>query len=222
MSACINGFMTTDTINVRYLGLQNYLTCWQAMRDFTDQRQEDTADEIWLLEHPAVFTQGQNGQPEHLLNPGHIPVVPIDRGGQITYHGPGQLVAYVLINLRRRKLNIREFVTLLEKSVVALLNEYQIQASAKCEAPGVYVNHQKICSIGLRVRRGCSYHGLALNVNMDLTPFSQINPCGFRELKMTQIADFAKADSILDTGTKLSHLLIHNLNTFKNKKTTKG
>jgi len=214
MSACINGIMNTT---IRYLGFQDYLTCWQAMRDFTDQRQDDTPDEIWLLEHPAVFTQGQNGKPEHLLNPGNIPVVPIDRGGQITYHGPGQLIAYTLINLKRRKLNIREFVTLLEKSVVALLNDYQIPAIAKCEAPGVYVNHEKICSIGLRVRRGCSYHGLALNVNMDLTPFSQINPCGFRELKMTQIANLAKADNMVDTGTKLSQLLIHHLNTFKNK-----
>lgn len=198
-------------INIRYLGFQDYLSCWQAMRDFTDQRQEHTPDEIWLLEHSPVFTQGQNGKPEHLLNPGSIPVVPIDRGGQITYHGPGQLIAYTLIDIKRKKLNIREFVTLLEKSVIALLSEYHISAVAKCAAPGVYVDNKKICSIGLRVRRGCAYHGLALNVSMDLAPFSQINPCGFRELKMTQIADLGKADSIVDTGTKLSHFLTQHL-----------
>lgn len=203
--------MTLNMVNIRYLGFQDYLSCWQAMRDFTDQRQEQTPDEIWLLEHAAVFTQGQNGKPEHLLNPGNIPVVPIDRGGQITYHGPGQLVAYTLIDLKRKKLNIREFVTILEKSVIALLDEYHIPASTQCKAPGVYVNNNKICSIGLRVRRGCTYHGLALNVSMDLTPFSQINPCGFRELKMTQIADLGNADSIVNTGTRLSHFLTQHL-----------
>jgi lipoyl(octanoyl) transferase len=203
--------MNIDTLIIRQLGRQNYLSCWKAMREFTDQRTESTPDEVWLLEHDPVFTQGQNGKPEHLLNPGDIPVVPIDRGGQITYHGPGQLVAYTLIDLKRKKFNIRQFVTLLEKSIIDLLAQYQIEAKAKCEAPGVYVNQQKICSIGLRVRRGSSYHGLALNVNMDLEPFSRINPCGFRELTMTQIADLASADSLSETGIKLIHSLSQNL-----------
>lgn len=181
--------MNPDQVIIRHLSQQDYLTCWQAMQQFTQQRDETTPDEIWVLEHSPVFTQGQNGKPEHLLNPGDIPVIKIDRGGQVTYHGPGQLVAYTLIDIKRKKLNIRELVTVLEKSVIECLADMNIQAIAKPDAPGVYVNQAKICSIGLRIRRGCSYHGLALNIAMDLEPFSRINPCGFKELKMTQLSE---------------------------------
>ena len=185
-----------DHVIVRLLGQQDYQTCWQAMRQFTEQRTDETIDEIWLLEHPPVFTQGQNGKPEHLLNPGNIPVVQVDRGGQVTYHGPGQLVAYTLVDLRRKKFNVRQMVSALENSVIQLLAHYNIQATAKCEAPGVYVDGKKICSIGLRVKRGCSYHGLALNVAMDMEPFSRINPCGFQQLTMTQVSDFQPPQAI--------------------------
>lgn len=199
------------TIIIRHLGFQEYLPCWQAMQKFTNERDENTPDEIWLLEHPPVFTQGQNGKAEHLLNPGNIPVIPIDRGGQITYHGPGQLVAYVLIDLKRKKFNIRQFVTILEKSIIEVLASYQIDAFSQCKAPGVYVANKKICSIGLRVRRGCSYHGLALNVKMDLEPFSRINPCGFKELEMTQISALAAVKDMEEVQTKLIHSLMQNL-----------
>lgn len=172
---------------VRDLGLIDYQKTWENMRDFTDSRDENTPDEIWLLEHPPVFTQGLAGKPEHILNPHAIPVIQTDRGGQVTYHGPGQLVVYVLINLKRKELHARSLVNKLEQSVVDLLAQLSISAKAKCDAPGVYVNDEKICSIGLRVRKGCSYHGIALNVDMDLTPFSYINPCGYHNMKMTQI-----------------------------------
>src|SRR3990167_7390515 len=145
------------------------------MQEFTDSRDENTPDEIWLLEHPPVFTQGLAGKPEHILNPHAIPVVQTDRGGQVTYHGPGQLVVYTLIDLKRKHLHTREFVRTLEKCVIDVLSELSIAAVSKCDAPGVYVNNEKICSIGLRVRKGCSYHGIAFNIDMDLTPFSYIN-----------------------------------------------
>jgi lipoyl(octanoyl) transferase len=157
------------------------------MQTFTNQRDADTCDEIWLLQHEPVFTQGQAGKAEHLLNPGNIPVVQTDRGGQITYHGPGQLVAYLLLDLRRRKLGVRDVVTLMENAVIDLLASLDIKASAKPDAPGVYVNDNKIASLGLRVRRGCSFHGLALNVDMDLEPFLRINPCGYAGMQMTQV-----------------------------------
>ncbi len=163
----------------------------------------NTADEIWLLEHPPVFTQGQNGKPEHVLNPGVIPIVQSDRGGQITYHGPGQLVIYTLIDVKRKKLNVRQLVTLLEQSVIQLLAKYQIQAYAECKAPGIYVNEKKICSVGLRIRRGCSYHGLALNIDMNLEPFSRINPCGFADLHMVQFTDLAGPQNMQDIGHQL-------------------
>lgn len=203
--------MKTDTVLIRCLGRQDYLATWQAMQQFTNNRDETTPDEIWLLEHHPVFTQGQNGQPEHILNPLDIPVIQVDRGGQVTYHGPGQLVAYTLIDIRRKKLNIRELVTLLEKSVIELLQQYNINAEAKKTAPGVYVDQSKICSVGLRIRRGCSYHGLAFNVAMDLEPFLRINPCGFRELKMTQLSELGGPDNVNETGLKLSNYLVANL-----------
>lgn len=178
---------------VRELGLQPYLPVWRAMQHFTDTRTPDSPDEIWLLEHESVFTQGQAGKAEHLLLPGNIPVVQADRGGQVTYHGPGQLVAYVLIDVRRADIGVRDLVTALETSLVALLAEYGVSAHARPDAPGVYVGDAKIASLGLRIRRGCSFHGLALNVDVDLEPFSRINPCGYAGLAMTRLSDLASS-----------------------------
>lgn len=175
---------------IRNLGMQPYLPIWNKMKQFTSSRNEHSVDELWLLEHPAVYTQGQAGKAEHLLNPNAIPVVQTDRGGQITYHGPGQLVAYVLMDLRRKQLGIRTFVSHLERLLIAVLEHYQINGSVRCKAPGVYVEDKKIASIGLRVKNGCTYHGIALNVAMNLKPFGDINPCGFAKLEMTQIADY--------------------------------
>lgn len=174
---------------IHSLGLQDYQETWQKMRVFTNQRLPDTADELWLLQHPSVFTQGQAGKAEYIFNSGDIPVVQTDRGGQVTYHGPGQLVVYPLFNLVRRKIGVKIFVHLLEQVIINLLANYNIGANLRDDAPGVYVEEKKICSIGLKIRRGCSYHGIALNVAMDLTPFSRINPCGLG-IKMTQIKDF--------------------------------
>lgn len=180
--------MNGQTLIVRQLGLQDYASCWQAMQTFTNARASDSLDELWLLEHHPVYTLGQNGKPEHLLKKSTIPMVKTDRGGQITYHGPGQLMGYTLIDLKRKKLNIRAYVTALEQTIVSLLANQSILANTRCEAPGVYVNEKKICSIGLRIRKGCTYHGIALNVSADLLPFSQINPCGFQGLEMTSLA----------------------------------
>jgi len=168
-------------------GLQPYEPVWQKMQALTAERDDTTPDEIWLLQHEPVFTQGQAGKAEHLLSTGDIPVVQVDRGGQVTYHGPGQLIVYLMLDLRRRKLGVRELVDIIEQSVVALLSELGIEAYPKPDAPGVYVNEQKICSLGLRIRRGCSFHGLALNLDMDLEPFLRINPCGYAGLQMTQV-----------------------------------
>lgn len=193
---------------VRYYPLSDYAVIWQAMRQFTDARTSDTPDEIWLLEHFPVYTQGQSGKPEHVLEPGDIPIVQTDRGGQVTYHGPGQLIAYVLLDLHKRKLNIRTLVTLLEQSVVRLLADYGIKASSRCDAPGVYVDGAKICSLGLRVRRGRCYHGLALNVDVDLKPFSGINPCGYRDLQVTRMVDLVSPVGFEAVKAALeSHLL---------------
>lgn len=182
--------MYQDNILVRHLGLQPYEPVSQAMHDFTDSRDETTPDEIWLVEHLPVFTQGQAGKAEHLLMTGDIPVIQSDRGGQVTYHGPGQQVMYVLLNLKRRKLGVRELVTLLEQTVVNTLAEYGIDAHPRADAPGVYVGEMKICSLGLRIRKGCSFHGLALNINMDLAPFLRINPCGYAGMEMTQMCQW--------------------------------
>lgn len=174
---------------IRRLGRQDYLPVWQAMHQFTEQRDEHTRDEVWLVEHNPVFTQGQAGKSEHILHPGDIPIVQSDRGGQVTYHGPGQLVAYILINLRRKNLGVRELVTNIEQLVIKTLNIHHIHSAARPDAPGVYVEGKKICSLGLRIRRGCSFHGLALNVKMDLSPFLRINPCGYQGMEMTQVSD---------------------------------
>ena len=184
--------MYQDKILVRQLGLQPYEPVSQAMHDFTDSRDETTPDEIWLVEHLPVFTQGQAGKAEHLLTTGDIPVIQSDRGGQVTYHGPGQQVMYVLLNLKRRKLGVRELVTLLEQTVVNTLAEYGIDAHPRADAPGVYVGEMKICSLGLRIRKGCSFHGLALNINMDLAPFLRINPCGYAGMEMTQMRQWVE------------------------------
>lgn len=166
----------------------DYAPTLAAMRDFTDTRTSTTPDELWLLQHRAVFTQGQAGKAEHVLAPGGIPVVQVDRGGQVTYHGPGQWVVYLLLDLRRRAMGVRDLVTLIEQSLVQLLHDYGVDAAPDPGAPGVYVGGAKIASLGLRVRRGCSYHGLALNVDMDLEPFSRINPCGYEGLQVTSLA----------------------------------
>ena len=171
----------------RELGTVEYSPTLQRMLDFTLQRDSDTPDEIWLLEHPPVFTLGTNADPNHVIAPGDIPVVQVDRGGQVTYHGPGQLVAYVLLDLKRLRLGIRDLVCRLENSVIDTLAGYDILASGRDGAPGVYVNGQKIASIGLRIRKNCSYHGIAVNVNPDLEPFSRINPCGYEGLAVTSI-----------------------------------
>lgn len=191
------------TLVVRQLGNQDYVSVWQAMQGFTDNRTPETLDELWLVEHPQVFTQGQAGKEEHLLVPANIPVVKADRGGQITYHGPGQQVIYVLVNLRRRKMGIRQLVSLIENSIISALADYKIEAIAKPDAPGVYVNNKKIASLGLRVRKGCSFHGLALNVNMDLSPFLQINPCGYAGLEMTQTSDINGPNNVSEAGDAL-------------------
>lgn len=177
---------------VRHLGLVEYEPTLDAMRRLTAERDEQTPDEIWLLQHERVFTQGQAGKPEHLLAPGDIPVIQVERGGQVTYHGPGQLVAYLMLDLRRLGLGVRELVTAMEQSLVDLLATYGVRAAPKPDAPGVYVDGNKIASLGLRVRRGCSFHGLALNVDMDMSPFLRINPCGYAGLKMVQLADLTK------------------------------
>ncbi len=181
---------------VRRLGRVEYAPTWRAMQAFTDARDEVTPDELWFLEHEAVFTQGLNGRAEHVLAPGDIPVVGIDRGGQVTYHGPGQLVMYALVDLPRLGIGVRELVVALENSVIALAASHGIRATGRREAPGVYVGARKLASIGLRVRRGCSYHGLALNVDMDLEPFRRINPCGMAGLAMTQLASEGAATDV--------------------------
>lgn len=188
-------------ISVRHLGEVDYDETWQKMRDFTDNRQKDTPDELWFLQHPAVYTLGKNGKPEHVLNSAEIPVINSDRGGQVTYHGPGQIVVYTLLDLGRLNIGVRALVTGLEQVIIELLNDYGITANARREAPGVYVNDAKIAALGLRVRKGCSFHGLALNVAMDLEPFSRINPCGYKGLEVTQIKNFIgdiKLESVAD------------------------
>ncbi|MDV5860062.1 lipoyl(octanoyl) transferase LipB [Pseudomonas mendocina] len=183
---------------VRHLGLVDYQPTLEAMRQLTRERDERTPDEIWLLQHPRVFTQGQAGKAEHVLAAGDIPVVQVERGGQVTYHGPGQLVAYLMLDLRRLDLGVRELVTTMEQSLVDLLAGYGIEAAPKADAPGVYVAGDKIASLGLRVSRGCSFHGLALNVDMDMSPFLRINPCGYAGLKMVQMRDLLPAPPAFD------------------------
>lgn len=185
-------------MRVQCLGLQPYLPIWEQMQQFTAARSDASDDELWLLEHFPVYTQGQAGKPEHILNPNDIPVVQTDRGGQITYHGPGQLVAYVLMNIQKRNIGIRTLVSSLETILIKTLALYNIQGSLQCGAPGVFVSTKKIASIGLRVKNGCTFHGIALNINMDLRPFKDINPCGFQALEMTQMKDFLPEIKVAD------------------------
>ncbi len=185
-------------IRIQRLGQQPYDVTWQAMQAFTQTRTAETQDELWLLEHPPIFTLGQAGKEEHILNRSHIPILKVDRGGQVTYHGPGQLMAYTLIDLPRKHLSVHQLVHALETIVIHLLADYDIHALANPKAPGIYVNQQKIGSIGLRVRRGCAYHGLALNIDVDLTPFKDINPCGYQGLQMTSLAKLIGPLSIND------------------------
>tara|TARA_R110002167_G_scaffold174339_1_gene373114 strand:+ start:1747 stop:2391 length:645 start_codon:yes stop_codon:yes gene_type:complete len=193
---------------VRSLGQQPYLETWEAMKSFTADRSDSTNDELWCLEHPRVYTQGQAGKAEHILAPGDIPVIPVDRGGQVTYHGPGQLVVYLMINLSRRKMGVRALVDVIEQSLVRTLAELGITAEPRPDAPGVYVGDAKIASLGLRVRRGCSFHGLALNVHMDMEPFRRINPCGYAGLAMCQVSDFVATAPIDDIEKRLAAQLV--------------
>jgi lipoyl(octanoyl) transferase len=185
-------------LKVRRLGRQPYEPVWRAMSAFTDNRVADTVDELWVLEHDPVFTLGQAGKMEHVLVPGDIPVVPVDRGGQVTYHGPGQIVAYPLIDLRRVGVSVRELVNKIEQSIIDALAHWNITAARLDGAPGVYVGAAKIAALGLRVRRGCSFHGLALDVNMDLEPFQRINPCGYKGLEVTQMVDWGGPTRLAD------------------------
>jgi lipoyl(octanoyl) transferase len=183
-------------LTIRLLGCQDYQPVWQAMHDFTDTRTDETTDEVWIVEHNPVFTQGQAGKAEHLLETGDIPVVQSDRGGQVTYHGPGQLVVYFLLNLRRKDMGVRELVTHIETIIINTLKQYAINSAAKPDAPGVYVDGKKVASLGLRIRKGCSFHGLALNVNMDLSPFLRINPCGYQGMEMVQVSQLGGPQDI--------------------------
>ena len=197
---------------VRRLGLVEYLPTLEAMRSLTAERDAETADEIWLLEHPPVFTQGQAGKPEHVLAAGDIPVVRVERGGQVTYHGPGQLVAYLMLDIRRSEMGVRDLVTAMERSLVSLLDSYGVDAAPRADAPGVYVGQAKIASLGLRIRRGCSFHGLALNVDMDIQPFQRINPCGYAGLAMTQLRDhLEQPPALAEVGLRLEQALLQEL-----------
>ena len=198
-------------VGVRNLGLTHYASVLVDMQKFTNERTELTGDEIWITEHHPVFTQGHNGKPEHLINPGDIPVIQIDRGGQVTYHGPGQLVVYCLLNIRRLGFGVRALVTHIENAIIAFLGDYKIEAAARADAPGVYVGEAKIAALGLRIRKGCCYHGLSLNIDMDLNPFTRINPCGFENLAVTQLSDFNISVELEQAGYQLTDHLIENL-----------
>ena len=198
-------------LTTRQLGVADYESTWHAMQAFTAERDANTNDEIWLLQHLPVYTQGLAGKPEHLLTTPAIPVVKTDRGGQITYHGPGQIVAYVLFDLKRKGIGVKELVRRIEQSILDLLRDYGIGAERKPGAPGVYVNGAKIAALGLRVKNGCSYHGLALNVAMDLTPYSAINPCGYAGMEVTDLAALGVRASIVDVMAVLSQHLVSQL-----------
>ncbi len=197
--------------NIRSLGVVGYDECWQWMREYTRNRDAESVDEIWLLQHPPVFTLGQAGKTEHLLNPGDIPILNTDRGGQVTYHGPGQLVMYILLNLKRAGIGVRALVTLLEDTVVDCLAKQGIESASRADAPGVYVDGSKIAALGLRVSRGYSYHGLSLNVDVDLEPFGRINPCGFRNLDVTSMSELGVTASLDSIALELSETFVGRL-----------
>lgn len=194
----------TPTLLLRKLGRQDYLPTWRAMQRFTDTRDADSADEIWLTEHPPVYTLGLNADRSHLLAPGAIPVVQVDRGGQVTYHGPGQIMVYPLIDIRRSNIGVRELVCALENSVVKLLAIYGVTGVARADAPGVYVDEKKVASVGLRIRRGASFHGMAVNVDVDTKPFAGINPCGFEDLEVTTLRELGIDDDAATLGMMLA------------------
>ncbi len=196
-----SGGHNLPALKVRRLGLMDYQAVWQAMQAFTDGRDADTADELWLVEHPPVFTQGQAGRAEHIIAPGDIPVVQVDRGGQVTYHGPGQIVAYPLIDIRRMGMGVRELVTAIEQAIIAVLKTYGIDAEPRSDAPGVYVDGVKVAALGLRIRKGRSFHGLSFNIDMDLEPFQRINPCGFQGLEVTNLT------ALVDTKQHQANML---------------
>ena len=196
-------------LTIRNLGLQDYETSWQAMQHFTQERNAETPDEIWIVEHRPVYTLGLSGKREHLLNTGNIPVINSDRGGQVTYHGPGQVVIYTLLDIKRLNLGVRQLVTLLEQAMINTLADHGISAVSKADAPGVYVNDKKIGSIGLRIKKNCSYHGLSLNNDMDLSPFDHINTCGYSDLKVTQLSDLG----VTISSTQLANSVIQAITT---------
>jgi len=208
VSSHAENLSTTQRLVVRSLGRQEYEPLWRAMQTFTDQRGDDTPDELWFTEHPPVFTLGLNASREHLLSPGDIPVVQIDRGGQVTYHGPGELMIYPLVHLRRAGLGVRDMVTALEHAAVALLAEFSITARSRADAPGVYVDGRKIASVGLRVRRGATYHGMALNIDVDLEPFSRINPCGYSDLEVVDLRTLGISESMAQIQQRIQHHLL--------------
>lgn len=211
MASC-TWWYDVEPIQVHRLGRRSYEPVWQAMRDLTDQRNATTPDQLWLVEHEPVFTQGRAGKPEHLLMPGDIPVVATDRGGQVTYHGPGQAVVYPLLDVRRAGLGVRELVNCLERAVISLLDELGVEAHAKPDAPGVYVGQAKVASLGLRIRRGASFHGVALNVDGDLSPFERINPCGYAGLTMIRVADLvARLPNVATLSMQLAYCLADEL-----------
>ncbi|HIQ14590.1 MAG TPA: lipoyl(octanoyl) transferase LipB [Leucothrix sp.] len=193
---------------IKNLGQQDYQITWQAMQDFTKSRNHKTQDEIWIVEHPPVYTLGRNGKKEHILQKTDIPIIKVDRGGQVTYHGPGQIVIYILLDLHRRKLGIRQLVTLIEESIIQLLTNHAIKANSDKKAPGVYVNESKIAALGLRVSKGRTTHGLSLNVNMDLSPFQTINPCGYKGLTITQCKDLGITENMQNLATQLIDILL--------------
>ena len=203
--------VTAGSPVIRDLGLETMRETWARMKAFPESRLPGDADEIWFVEHPPVFTLGLAGDKRHLLDPGDIEVVETDRGGQVTYHGPGQLVCYVLLDLRRRGLNIRSLVEMLEQAVIDTLEGFGIEAHARRDAPGVYVDGRKIAAIGLRVRRGCSYHGIAFNIAMDLTPYARINPCGYAGLEVTQLSDLSDVDSLAGVRPQFEQALLRRL-----------
>ena len=210
--------MQHPPLHIKALGQVDYVQTWRAMQTFTADRTADTVDEIWLVQHPPTYTQGQAGKPEHLLNQTDIPVVKIDRGGQITYHGPGQIVAYLLLDLHRWKINVRELVRLMEQAVIDLLAEYGVVAEGRVDAPGVYVGDAKIAALGLKIKKGCSYHGLSFNVDMDLSPFDNINPCGYEGLRVTQAVELGITVPWEELQAQLTQNLVHGLQRHLDKK----
>ena len=199
----------TDVLIIRHLGQVDYATAWHDMQTFSNNRDHNTPDELWFLEHPPVFTLGRNGKQEHLHNTGKIPVINTNRGGQVTYHGPGQLIAYPLLDINRRQLGVQSLVQILEQAVIDLCTDYRIDAHRREKAPGVYVEDHKLAALGLRIRKGCSFHGLSLNIDMDLTPFSMIDPCGYAGMEVTQLRDLGVKESMKTITDQFQNHLEH-------------